>query len=317
MQYREFGKTGIRISVLGLGGHEFHANGKVRGFHDNKDLAITPGYIFPEFGQKNRELIVKKAFDKGINFFDLTIDSEKEAMGRILQKLKPSDPFFLQTRPEGMVYEYDHANKKMADYSLLKQEISRILKLIKREHIDIFNFAFNLTALEQDVEYLEKISANIKKTKQEGLIRFATADTFSGQKVYLQQIETGSFDSIFINYNIVESFMDQLIFPYASDKSMAILGRVAFKKGSIFRLAEQAGFSNRNYIARLVLKWILANKKITTMVIGVANTEQLNNNLQILTNLELTEEEKNDIEKIRQTEKYKQAYTRSKNNFCK
>ncbi len=91
MQYRNLGRTGIKVSVVGLGGHEFHPDSRVAGFGDNKDLAVTPGHIFPGFGGENRLRIVETALEAGVNLFDLTIDSEKEAMGRILREVDVKD----------------------------------------------------------------------------------------------------------------------------------------------------------------------------------------------------------------------------------
>jgi len=57
-----------------------------------------------------------------INFFDVTQDSEKEALGRNLREIPPPYEIYIQTRPEGMVYTYDKFNKKMANYKLIKSE---------------------------------------------------------------------------------------------------------------------------------------------------------------------------------------------------
>ena len=294
MIYREYGNKGIKLSVLGLGGHEFYSDGRIRGFADDYQLAVTPGYIFPGFGEKNRESIVKKALEMGINFFDLTIDSEKEAMGRILKKLKPSEEIYIQTRPEGMVYTYDENNKKMADYGLLKNEVTRILKLIGRERIDILNFAFMRSALESDSEYMDKIGYNISSLKKEGLIRFANADTFSGEEIYLTQIQSGHFDSIFIDFNIIDKYVKNRIMPACNERSIAIDCRVLFKKGRVFTLAEEAGITDKNLVARTIIKWVLSHN-VTSAIIGVSSVDQLMNNVNIVENINMTEEEKNVI----------------------
>ena len=304
MLYREYGKTGVKVSVIGLGGHEFGNGGMIRAFGENQKLAVTPGHIFAGFGGKNREEIVKRALDLGINIFDLTIDSEKEAMGRILKKLKPANDIILQTRPEGMVYTYDPANRKMADYTLLREEAIRILTLLERETIDIFNFAFMKEALEADADYLDKIAYNIKKLKKEGLIRFASADTFSGDETYLKQIRSGHFDSVFINYNINEQHVESKILQVVKEKGMGLVSRVAFRKGRIFKIAEEAGIDDRNYAARILLKWIINNELVTTIIVGVSDKSMLQNNVDILQNPALSDEEQHSLDKIFNTPMY-------------
>ena len=127
MKYRKLGKTGIEISALAMGGHEYLPNHLSRGFNEDFEKAITPGYIFPGFGGPRRKEILKKAFDLGINYFDVTHDSEKEALGRNFSELGVPYEVYVQTRPEGMCYTYDEFNMKMAKYDLLKAEAARIL----------------------------------------------------------------------------------------------------------------------------------------------------------------------------------------------
>lgn len=317
MKYRKFGNTDIELSVIGLGGHEFYPNGKIKGFSDDPKRAVIAGEIFPGFGGDDRKTLVKRALDAGINFFDLTIDSEKEAMGRVLKELAPSQEIFLQTRPEGMVYSYDPANKKMASYELLRAEATRILGMLGRETIDIFNFAFMQNALDADSEYLEKIGDNIQRLKQEGLIRFASADTFSGENLYVRQYASEHFDSTFINYNIVDTFMNDKIIPIAKQYGMAVLARELFMKSRVFAIAEEAGFPDRNAVAAMAMRWVLSNANVTSAVLGVRSVEQLEENLKVLNSLELNEEEQHMLEAMESTTLYKATFSERLEGFRK
>jgi aryl-alcohol dehydrogenase-like predicted oxidoreductase len=159
--YRRMGRTDIEVSIFAMGGHEYLPDGRSRGFNEDFDLATKPGYIFEGFGQERRLKILSIAFENGVNFFDVTQDSEKEALGRNLKEVSPPYEIYIQTRPEGMVYTYDQFNKKMADYDLLKTEVQRSLKLLQRECLDFLNIAFMRSALDHDPEYLDKIKRNI------------------------------------------------------------------------------------------------------------------------------------------------------------
>ena len=66
----------------------------------------------------------------------------------------------------------------MGDYALLKAEVQRILALMGREHIDFLNFPFLQSALDVDLDYVDKMRHNIAELKCEGLIRFVNADNF-------------------------------------------------------------------------------------------------------------------------------------------
>ena len=80
MIYRRMGSTDIEVSIFAMGGHEYLPDGRSRGFNEDFDLATKPGYIFEGFGQERRLDILSIAFQNGVNFFDVTQVSEKEAL---------------------------------------------------------------------------------------------------------------------------------------------------------------------------------------------------------------------------------------------
>ncbi|MCX7012038.1 MAG: aldo/keto reductase, partial [Candidatus Sumerlaeota bacterium] len=274
---------------------------------DDKTLAVTRGYVFEGFGQENRRAIVHKALDLGINLFDLTIDSEKEAMGRILRDLRPSQEIVIQTRPEGMCYTYDPCNRQMAQFDLLKEEVGRICRMLGRDHVDIFNFAFAKEAMEADPEYLNKIGSNIERLKQEGLIRFASADTFSGEATLLAQFASGHFDSTFLNHNILRETANHAIIPSAAARGMAVFAREAFMKGRLFRFAAEAGIDDRAFVARCSIQWILSDPRIASTMVGVSNALQLESNCAAVDELDLIDEEQRALAAIRTTPGFQAA----------
>lgn len=286
MIYRKYGKTDVKLSVIALGGHEFYGDGRIKGFADSKE-SVTAGYIQKGFGEENRREIVFKALDLGINIFDVTIDPEIEAIGRLLEKT--SEEVFIQTRPQGMVYKYDRANRKMADYAEIKKEVVRILSMLRRDTLDILNFAFMQEALDDDPEYMYKIGDNISKLKKEGLIRFANADTFSGTDVYMQQIKSGHFDSVFINYNYKDCATMNVIAKAAEKNGMGVFCRELFMKGGLFKAANEMGIKDKSEVAKITLKWILNEPNITSIMVGVADALQLEANARVLDDIRIAE----------------------------
>jgi len=126
------GKTGLNVSAVALGGHEYLPDGRSRGFNEDMRKAVSPGYIAAGYGGDKRKQVLAAAYELGINVFDVTIDSEKEALGRNLREMPPPYEVYVQTRPEGMCYSYDTNNRKMLDYALLRAEVQRGLKLLGR-----------------------------------------------------------------------------------------------------------------------------------------------------------------------------------------
>lgn len=315
MIYKKLGNTNVNISILSMGGHEYLPDGRSRGFNENFDLAIKPEYIFKGFGQERRKRVLSIAFDHGINFFDVTQDSEKEALGRNLKEVTPPYDIYIQTRPEGMAYTYDAYNQKMAHHDLLKAEVQRGLKLFQRDRLDFLNIPFMRSALDHDPEYLEKIKYNIESLKKEGLIRFACADTFSGEYTYIRQIETGCFDAVYINFNFADHGGQHKVLPMATGKGLGVISREAFMKGELFKMGDEVGLRDRSTLARIGLKWNLSNQDVTTVVVGTSNPDHLIRNLEILNDLGLNDEERNMIEKIKTSSRHKAYEERKTKEF--
>lgn len=139
IERRPYGQTGVSLSRLALGGHEYLGDGRSRAFNEDMALAVTPGHVGEGYGGPNRQAILRQAYDLGINIFDVTIDSEKDALGRNFADLPPHYEVFVQTRPEGMCYSCDPNNRKMLDLAALRAEVQRGLTLIRRETVDFFN----------------------------------------------------------------------------------------------------------------------------------------------------------------------------------
>jgi aryl-alcohol dehydrogenase-like predicted oxidoreductase len=294
MRYNALGTSGLRLSVIGLGGHEFLPDGRVKAMGEDFYQAVKPGAIWDGFGGDQRRQMLQIAYDAGINFFDLTMDSEKEAFGRNLRELPPPYPVYVQTRPEGMVYNNDPDDKdkeKLLDYGLLRAEAERTCGLVQRERIDSYNFGLFPPAVQSRPGYVQKLAKNVERLKQEGLIRFACADTLSGEDISLEMIETGSFDAIFTNFSVVNDAPLSRVIPAARMRGMGIFLREVFLKGRLFALGEAAGLSDRSALAQAALRWVLSQEVGAVVVLGVAKPEYLVANLEAVRQPELTDDD--------------------------
>ena len=55
LPHRPFGRTGVALSPVALGGHEFLPDGRSRGFNEDMRKAVTPGTLLPGFGGDRRK----------------------------------------------------------------------------------------------------------------------------------------------------------------------------------------------------------------------------------------------------------------------
>ena len=60
MIYRKLGDTDVDISIIAMGGHEYLPDGRSRGFNENFERAVNPGYIFDGFGREFRKKVLTR-----------------------------------------------------------------------------------------------------------------------------------------------------------------------------------------------------------------------------------------------------------------
>jgi aryl-alcohol dehydrogenase-like predicted oxidoreductase len=312
MEFFQVAGTDIRLSRVALGGHEYLPNGNSRGFNEDFAKAITPGGTFPGFGGENRKAILRAAYDAEVNFFDVTLDAEKEALGRNLAEMPPPYQVVVQTRPEAVYYRYDPGNRKMLDLGLLRAEVQRILKVLRRERLELLNLGILSAALD-DRDYLARLADNVKALRQEGLILFAAADTFSGQQTYKAMIETGAFATLNINFNIADDAPERTIFPLAQKNNVRVVVREAFIKGVLFRLGREAGIADDALLARAAMKWLGSRPGIDTVIIGANSADHFRDNLRAFQAPSLDQSESDVLARLRGTPSF-QALAQQKHD---
>ena len=298
MHERRLGANGPLVSALALGGHEYLPSGKSRGFNEDMRLAVSPGYVGNGYGGPKRRELLACAYGLGINLFDVTIDSEKEALGRNLREMPPPYEVYLQTRPEGMCYSYDEGNRKMLDASLLRAEVQRGLKLLGRETLDLLNVGLLSWSIDGDPDYLQKLASNITALKRDGLIRWAVADSFSGERLYLAMLESGAFDAVNVDLNLGDACGIHRVIPAARARALGTIAREAFFKGDLFRIGVSIGIDDRALLARVAMKWVAAQRP-DTLIVGVDNVDQLLANARAIESPALDEAEQSTLDRLR------------------
>jgi len=314
MHRHELGRTGLHLTALALGGHEYLPDGRSRGFNEDMRLAISPGHIGQGYGGPKRRQVLGAAYDLGINVFDVTIDSEKEALGRNLREMPPPYEVFIQTRPEGMCYSYDPNNRKLLDYALLRSEVQRGLTLLGRETLDFLNVGLLAWSIDSDPDYLAKLAHNLGALKQEGLIRCAVADSFSGERLYLAMLASDAFDAVNIDLNLGDALGLRRAIPAARGNRLGVIAREAFFKGELFHIGAACGIDDRSLLARVAIKWV-AQQQPDCVIAGVDNAGQLIANAAALESPSFSEEELETVTRLRAAPKFAEYEIKKKQEF--
>jgi aryl-alcohol dehydrogenase-like predicted oxidoreductase len=186
MQLREFGRTGMQLSVLGFG------CGAVGGFMVRGDAA-------------EQERTVARAIEAGVNYFDTAVqygDGESENnLGRVLQKLKPAN-VVVGTK----VRLPASAVGRMADAVATSLEGS--LARLGLERVDIFHLHNPVTetgggATLSVRQVLDELVPAFERLRAQGKIRFLGMTAIGDTAALHQVIDARAFDSAQVVYNML------------------------------------------------------------------------------------------------------------------
>ena len=186
MQLRDFGRTGMQLSVLGFG------CGAVGGLMVRGDAS-------------DQERTIARAIAAGVNYFDTAVqygDGESETnLGRVLQKLKPAN-VAVGTKvrvPPSAFGRIDEAVRTSLDGSLARLGLDRV---------DIFHLhnsiAEKASASALSVhQVLGDVVPAFERLRQQGKLRFLGITAVGDTAALHQVIDARAFDSAQVVYNML------------------------------------------------------------------------------------------------------------------
>ncbi len=212
MQKRKLGKTGIEVSVLGLGG--FHM------LEISKELVSKLMDIYLEAGGN----YVETAAEYG--------DGESEKKMAYAMKGR---------REKVVLASKCHAR----DYEGAKTFIDRTLSNLQTDHLDLL-FLHHVTS-QKDVDALLSRPSALDyalEAKKKGLIR-AIGISFHGLPDYaLKILKSQDLDVVMTQFNYYDRFnfpsTFDVLLPYARSREMGVVGMKAFADGYLYRSVEDA-----------------------------------------------------------------------------
>ncbi|NQW16140.1 MAG: aldo/keto reductase [Chloroflexi bacterium] len=195
MEQVEFGKTGLKVSKLGIGLSEIGFNLTM----DDTELAAN---------------VINSALDAGINFLDTAAcyNISEEMLGATVASRR--DEFVLATkaghhvpRGEGEDWTYD----------LIMSSIERSLQRMKTDHLDIVQLHSCV------VEVLEKgdVIRALQDARDAGKTRFIG---YSGDNENAEwAVESGLFDTLQTSFSLVDQGARHKILPGAEKQGMGVI----------------------------------------------------------------------------------------------
>src|SRR5436309_5981660 len=186
MEMRTFGRTGLRISILGFG------CGAVGGLMVRGDPA-------------DQERAVARALEAGVNYFDTAVaygDGESEKnLGRILKRLKPADAI-VGTKVRLRPFDFTRISDAVG------ASLDGSLQRLGLERVDIFHFHNPITVNGDGDslsvrQMLDELVPAFEGQRQRGKTRFLGITAVGDTAALHEVIDARVFDSAQVSYNLL------------------------------------------------------------------------------------------------------------------
>ena len=255
MQYRQYGKTGKKISVIGFGGMRFVAeNGKY-------DYDKCAG-------------VVQKANACGVNYFDTApgycADNSEQIFGRAFQKMPGQ--FYVSTKSGAL------------EGAVVREQLERSLK---RFNLKKINF-FNIWSIKTLADYKERMKKGgsyeaAVQAKKEGLIEHIVFSTHcTGEEIELI-VKDDVFEGVTLGYNILNFPFRQKGIKAAYDHGLGVVVMNPLSGGLIPKRAELFEYLKNTDDATpadAALRFLVSQKEITTNICGMGTVAEVLENVK-------------------------------------
>jgi aryl-alcohol dehydrogenase-like predicted oxidoreductase len=185
MEMRVFGRTGMKLSILGFG-------------------CGAVGGLMVRGAPADQERAVARALEAGVNYFDTAVrygDGESERnLGRILKSLKPAGAVV------GTKVRLPHGETRIG--GAIAASLEGSLQRLQMERVDIFHLHNSITATGggdalSTRQVLDEVVPAFAKLRDQGKTRFLGITAIGDTKALQAVIDSRQFDSAQVSYNML------------------------------------------------------------------------------------------------------------------
>jgi len=295
MEYRRAGKTELMISAACLGGHWKRVD-KMIGGED------VPGWMTMKIDrsefQKNREEVVSRSIERGINYVDACCREEILAYAQALKGRRDKMYFGYSWHIwESRFPEWRSREK-------LQQGFDDGMKEAGLDYVDLWRISLLTESSQHTEAEIEEAVAALDWAKKTGRARFIGVSAHD--RLHLKKIiETypGQMEIILTPYTAKTKVVTDEDGLWAAIRKQDVgwFGIKPFASNSIFKgdsSPDSPYFEEDNRIARLAIRSILSNPAITAPIPGMISTQQVDNvALAVMERRELDVEEKVELDR--------------------
>lgn len=316
MEYRNLGKTGLKVSLLCMGTMQF-------------------GWSVEEADTLR---ILSRTFEAGINFIDTADVYSKwvegnpggvaeEYVGRWMKQAKiPRDRLAIATKVRGRMGEGPNAEGLSRVH--IVHAVEESLRRLQTDYIDLYQVHWS-----DESSPIEETLRTMDDLVRRGKVRYIGASNYKAWEL-MQALWTSDkynltrYDALQPHFNLIkrEEFERELravcetyglgVIPYSPLEGGFLTGKyrrdaplpdsrradgrrkyMTERNFVVLDKLDEIAASHQATVAQVALAWLLANPVITSPIISVTSLEQLEENLGAL-DLKLTEAEKQTLDEL-------------------
>ena len=281
MEYRELGKTGMKVSSLSFG-------------------ASSLGGVFHPINEKEGIKAVHTAVDNGINFIDVSpyygYLKAENVLGKALKEID-RNRYYLSTK----VGRYGKDGENHWDYSAKKskESVYESMDRLNIDYIDLIN-VHDIEFADLDLIINETLPALVE-LKEKGVVKHVglTNLTLKHFKYVIDNIPTGIVDTIlsFCHYCLIDDALVDYL-EYFENKEIGVINASPFSMGlltergapswhpapkplqELSKKAVQYCISEGKSIEQLAIKYSISNPRIATTLFSTSRSEAVLQNIK-------------------------------------
>ncbi|NOZ63489.1 MAG: hypothetical protein GXO71_00815 [Caldiserica bacterium] len=261
MEYRVLGRTGLKVSVVGIGTLGFGREG-----------------LFPkgEAGIKEMARVINRALDLGVNIIDTACaygnGMAEKGVGEVMKK----------RRNELIVLSRTHAWQKSDNPADIAVSLEESLNRLQVDTIDIYQL-HDVTSPEAYRKVMEGgFYEVLRKAKKEGKVRFIGFSTHGSFEVVKKMIESGEVDVLTLAYNILHrkrvasdgedlKVTSQKVFPLIEKFGIGLTVMKPLGGGAL----TLKGADGRGLSPLKLVRYVVQNQYVHTVTPGVGTISHL------------------------------------------
>lgn len=281
MEYRELGKTGMKVSSLSFG-------------------ASSLGGVFHPINEKEGIKAVHTAVDNGINFIDVSpyygYLKAENVLGKALKKID-RNRYYLSTK----VGRYGKDGENHWDYSAKKskESVYESMDRLNIDYIDLIN-VHDIEFADLDLIINETLPALVE-LKEKGVVKYIglTNLTLKHFKYVIDNVPSGMVDTIlsFCHYCLTDDALVDYL-EYFENKEIGVINASPFSMGlltergapswhpapkplqELSKKAVQYCKSEGKSIEQLAIKYSISNPRIATTLFSTSRSEAVLQNVK-------------------------------------